>query len=336
MRLPNNFGNVSKLPGKRRNPWRARKLLRYEIDADGHLRNIWCNVGYYPTRTEAIAALVEYNKNSEGVEPDIADLTLEQVYSRWAERKYPSASPSLLRLYQCAWNITPDSLARTPITKIKLVHLQDAADRSNKSSAMLERWKMLLGQVYDYAVMYDIIPPDRDKTKYIDISRARDPAVRPHKRLSPGDVDRVWSHPDCLIRDVTLLLIYSGCRPSELLRLTAEDVNLKDRYFDIRQSKTAAGVRLVPIAEKVVHIWERYLTCSGQLFSLTVQNISAAFPVPGYTSYDCRHTCISMLAEAGVDERVIQQIVGHKGQNVTRQVYTHLTMKPLLEAINRI
>ena len=42
------------------------------------------------------------------------------------------------------------------------------------------------------------------------------------------------------------------------------------------------------------------------------------------------------LAEAGVDERVIQQIVGHKGQNVTRQVYTHLTMKPLLEAINRI
>ena len=32
MRLPNGFGNVSKLSGKRRNPWRARKTSGWVID----------------------------------------------------------------------------------------------------------------------------------------------------------------------------------------------------------------------------------------------------------------------------------------------------------------
>lgn len=32
MRLPNGFGNVSKLSGKRRNPWRARKTVGLIMD----------------------------------------------------------------------------------------------------------------------------------------------------------------------------------------------------------------------------------------------------------------------------------------------------------------
>ena len=52
--------------------------------------------------------------------------------------------------------------------------------------------------------------------------------------------------------------------------------------------------------------------------------------------HDTRHTCISLLAEAGVDERMIKKIVGHKGQGVTEQVYTHFDIQALQEAINRI
>lgn len=37
-----------------------------------------------------------------------------------------------------------------------------------------------------------------------------------------------------------------------------------------------------------------------------------------HTPHDTRHTCISLLTEAAVDERLIQQIVGHKGANDTR------------------
>ena len=55
-----------------------------------------------------------------------------------------------------------------------------------------------------------------------------------------------------------------------------------------------------------------------------------------YTPHCTRHTCVSLLTEAGVDERIIQKIVGHKGQNVTQAVYTHLDLDTKLDAINRI
>ena len=55
-----------------------------------------------------------------------------------------------------------------------------------------------------------------------------------------------------------------------------------------------------------------------------------------HTPHCTRHTCVSMLAEAGVDKRMIQKIVGHKGQGVTDIVYTHFEIDALLEAINSI
>lgn len=39
---------------------------------------------------------------------------------------------------------------------------------------------------------------------------------------------------------------------------------------------------------------------------------------------------------AGVDDKVIKKIVGHKGQSVTEVVYTHFEIEELRDAINRI
>ena len=52
--------------------------------------------------------------------------------------------------------------------------------------------------------------------------------------------------------------------------------------------------------------------------------------------HDTRHTCISLLTEKEVDERFIKKIVGHKGQGVTENVYTHIELPTKLEAINLI
>ena len=52
--------------------------------------------------------------------------------------------------------------------------------------------------------------------------------------------------------------------------------------------------------------------------------------------HDTRHTCVSLLTEVGVDERIIKKIVGHKGEGVTQAVYTHIDMDVKLEAINKI
>ena len=59
----------------------------------------------------------------------------------------------------------------------------------------------------------------------------------------------------------------------------------------------------------------------------------------GYTQtpHCTRHTCISMLAEAHVDQTMIKKIVGHSGaMTLTEKVYTHLDISALVDAINGI
>ena len=54
------------------------------------------------------------------------------------------------------------------------------------------------------------------------------------------------------------------------------------------------------------------------------------------TPHCSRHTCISMLSEAGVQDTTIKKIVGHSGaMTLTEKVYTHLDMQVLVDAIKK-
>ncbi len=53
--------------------------------------------------------------------------------------------------------------------------------------------------------------------------------------------------------------------------------------------------------------------------------------------HDTRHTCITMLTEAHVDQTMIKKIVGHAGaMTLTERVYTHLDIQTLVDEINKI
>lgn len=106
--------------------------------------------------------------------------------------------------------------------------------------------------MYKYAVIHEIIPKERNMVEYLNIKNAGNPNALNREPFSKSEVSRIWdakeSNP---YYTVILMLIYSGCRISELLDLKKEDVNLEERHFNIVAAKTAAGIRTVPIAEKV-------------------------------------------------------------------------------------
>lgn len=139
-------------------------------------------------------------------------------------------------------------------------------------------------------------------------------------------------------------------RISELLELKKEDVHLEERWMYIRHSKTDAGIREVPIAEKIAPFLQQWMNGTGDYLIQTPEgnqmiyrNYYDSYWTPlvealsmNHRPHDARHTCVSLLTEAGVDERIIKKIVGHKGQGVTEAVYTHLDLPVKLEAINKI
>lgn len=148
------------------------------------------------------------------------------------------------------------------------------------------------------------------------------------------------------------MLIYTGVRVSELLDLKKSNVNLKEQYFDVLLSKTENGIRKVPIADKVLPFFTSWYNSSDCEYLLHTEegtgfkyrNYYDSYFVPlmdnlglKQTRHCCRHTCVSMLAEAKVAQTTIKKIVGHSGaMTLTEKVYTHLDVEELVNAINKI
>ncbi len=350
MRLPNGYGSVYKLSGKRRKPFAARITTGWEWNEEQQKAiQKYEFIGYYATKAEALTALSDYNKDPYDLKSNT--ITFAEVYDKWSDVHFEKVSHSNMLGYMASYKLC-DDIKKMKFADIKLDHLQMVVDKSGKNYPTLRKLKVLFGLMYDYAVMHEIVSPEkRNIVKYVDIHKAGNPDARDRKPFIKKEISKLWDIKDSNVYfSVILILIYTGLRISELLDLKKEDVHLDERWFYIRASKTQAGVREVPIAEKIVPFFEywlnrdcEYLICSPENKHFTYRNYYDSYWQPlmeqsGYTHtpHDTRHTFISLMTEKSVDERIIKKIVGHKGQGVTETVYTHLELPIKLEAVNKI
>lgn len=345
LKLPNGYGSVYKLTGNRRNPWCARKTIGWKDNGQPEYKFI----GYYPTRQEALTALSDYNKDPYDLQ--ICNVTFGDLFDRWSEEHYQKISHSGKTAYNAAYR-SCERLFKMKVQDIHLDHLQRCMDESGKNSPTLKTMKNLFGLMWDYAVIHEIVTPDkRELIRHLDTTKPGNPNKMNRRPFSHKELDLLWKmHESNIYLTVALIMIYTGVRVGELLDLRKEDVHLDDRWFYVREAKTVSGIREVPIAEKIVPFMQywidrpcEYLICSQadvQLpyytFRDTYWNAAMDIVTMDHRPHDTRHTCISLLTEAGIDQRVIRKIVGHKGQGVTETVYTHLELPVKLEAINRI
>lgn len=351
MKLPNGYGSVYKLSGKRRKPYIARKTKGWKIDQKtGKVKQLYITVGYYATRKEALNALAEYNVNPYDIET--CQISFGEVYDRWSEEHYPTVSDSSIKGYKAAWLLC-EKIQSMKFVDVKIDHLQMIVDESGKNTPTLRKLKAMLGLMYKYAVVHEIISKERNMVEYLNIKKAGNPNKVSRSPFSKSELVRIWSVVDSNpYYSIILMLIYTGCRVSELLDLKKENVNLEERYFNVVSSKTAAGVRAVPIAEKIYPFFEswyssnnncEYLLATPEGEHFRYRNYYDSYWKPllkavdmDHRPHDTRHTCVSLLTVAGVSDKIIKKIVGHKGQGVTEIVYTHFELSELIDAINKI
>ncbi len=348
MRLPNGYGNVSKLPGNRRKPYRVRVTVGWETDeAAGTIKQKFKTIGYYETREEGLIALSNYHQT-----PFNTQITFEEVYQKWATEHFPKTSEANAKCYQGLYNQVCPPLYKMRFADIRKSHLQRVIDSSGKNYPTLKKLRVLFTQLFKYALQNDIC--SKDYAKFIDISQYKDknPNAIERKPFTKEEIQTLWSKADSNeYISVVLMLIYSGVRVGELLDLKKENVNLSEKWFDVIASKTEAGVRKVPIADKVLPFFEHWMQKDGCEYLVTTakgkhfdyrnyydyywKNVLAQIGME-HRPHDTRHTCVSMLTAAGVDDKIIKKIVGHRGGSVTEVVYTHFEFQKLIEAINRI
>lgn len=309
MKLPNGYGSVSKLKGKRRKPWAVRKTVG-KTDGD---RPITRYVGYYATRAEALAALASYNKHP------YRGITMNELYDLWINES--GVSDSTAQTYRYTWQHIGVQGDRD-MNMIRLDDLQPIFDELSYSIG--KTLKNMISGIYSYAVRHEYAQPE--KAAMVSYLRLQD-----HVKKIDRNVFTAEEIENCTDHAVRVLL-YTGLRISELLNLTPDCIHIEERYLDIKQSKTRAGIRKVPIADKILKDVQA-LDCLGMDYYVFKRR---HFHYTNHTIHDTRHTVISRLADLGVDPRTIKSIVGHAGRDVTEAVYTHLDLQTLLDAVNKL
>ena len=350
MKLPNGYGTVKKMSGKRRRPYVVKKTVGWHYDeAKDKMIQDQMTIGYAATRAEGLQMLAEYNNNPFDLKA--SKVTFQEVYERWSKEKFPTISHSNVKGYEASYKVC-ESLYRKVFRDLKLVDLQTVVDTCGKNFPTLKKLKSLFNQLYEYAMKNDIC--SKDYSEFVDIVKYKDknPDKRDHNKFTKEEIERLWTLAEDPYYQIVLMLIYNGCRISEFLDLKKEDVHLDEQYFDVIASKTENGLRKVPIADKLLPFYKawfegsecEYLLHTPDQKHFDYRNYFDSYFTPlmeqlgfDHTPHDTRHTCISLLTEADVNPTSIKKIVGHSGaMTLTERVYTHLDIQILVDAINKI
>lgn len=256
MRLPNGYGSVIKMSGKRRKPYKVRITTGFQLNEkqDKHVQKYFV-IGYAASRTEGLQMLADYHNNPFDVSE--SKTTFQEVYNKWSASKYKTVSRSGINGYSAAYKVCT-SLYQVPFKEIRLNQLQHVIDNCEKNYPTLRKIKILMNQLYDYAMKNDIC--NKDYSAYVDIIKFKDknPNKADRQKFSEKNIALFWELSEDKYYQIVLMLIYSGVRISELLALKKANVNLDKQYFDVLSSKTESGIRKVPIADKVLPFFKSW------------------------------------------------------------------------------
>ena len=248
------------------------------------------------------------------------------------------------------------------------------------STAYVNSLHTAVANVLELAVEEELIPsnPAR-KARPPKIERKERRALTPQQarefvaRLDPANAHHC----------AYLLAVSLGLRRGEVCGLSWSDIDFENRtvhvrhnldvYGNLKEPKTKAGIRMLPMSDKVytalrtrkeaqaelLEIWRRASldddpNPEGQtLDSPVISNRDGTRISPGslarwwvvergdlgmdgWTLHELRHTYLTVLARNGVHPKVMQDLAGHARMATTMEIYTHVNMDAKREAMEMV
>ena len=317
----NGQGTIVKMTGNRRKPYAVRKVIGWKEDG----RPILKYISYHKSYREAERALNKYNEDPYAIKR----ITLDELYKEWYREQEKEKAPGTLRSYRIRYSHL-EPLHDTLITKIDAFTLENVYELMDVSSGTLEDVQILVSLMFKYAVKRKYLPVSAlNISKAINMPTKETKRLKPHSVIDKTDIDKLWNMVnDSDTAKTILFYIYTGLRFSELKNLDPDDWH--ENYIEIKQAKTAAGIRIVPICDKLQPLLPLKPVPPRSTFERYFKML-----LPDHAIHDTRHTFISMLTDKEVDVRVIKSIVGHRISDVTA-IYTHISLDKMLDAVNML
>ena len=327
MRLPNGYGSVTKLSGKRRNPYMARITTGMEYDPvkDDYVQKR-AVVGYFHTKEEALTALAEYSKSPFPIQE--SNMKVRDLWNSIKEGV--KASDDRKKVYDRTFDKYMTDIADMRIKQVRTKHLQQIIDDCGQGYSTKSNIRSVMHHIFRYAAQNDLIA--KDYTDYIKFEQEK--TILQREIYTDEEVCRLWDSSDMEEYALTLILLHEGMRIKEFMDLTPDDIDLDNKTISIRKAKNAYSVRTIPINEAVFPLVARFKENPTTLTKSRYEHFAKA--TLGHRAYDVRHTFATKCNSLDLPTLVIQRIMGHKPDTLLEQVYTHLTIEDLSEAINKV
>lgn len=388
MRNPNGYGSIKKLSGKRRRPYGVYITTKFEMTKPvpeiGFLKDILSDdlyeqiqaeydayvsnqqpaarqvqqcIGYYETRSEAMIALAEYNKNPFDI--DKRNTTFGQIYEILFKEKFNKMKRAARASYITAHNycIEIDNIRMIELRKAHMQKIVD--DNRDKSKSTLNVILKLFRAIYKFALENDICEKNYAAFVTAESDRKRNEKV-PFNR---EEIQTLWNNLDWVCNpdkphttlgmpniDMVLIHIYTGVRPAELFNLKKQDIHLDERWIDLQGTKTKAAKRIVPLHKKIIPLIEKrmqgdsdylFTTSAGNPFSGEsyrtnfFEQMCRHFNI-SHTPHECRHTFATFAAASSMSKVLLKKIIGHSTGDLTEDTYTHAFIEDLIVEIDKL
>jgi integrase len=174
---------------------------------------------------------------------------------------------------------------------------------------------------------------------------------KPPRTISFAEEEKILMCCDFRLRTLVVVLLDTGMRVGiEALPLKWSDVDFEEAIITVVQSKTAAGLRALPMSTFVKSELQKWFTATRGISEFVffnpqrperhIRSVKTAWHnalrLAGFQKfpiYQCRHNFATKLAAAGVSDTIIDQLLGHSRRDVLR-FYTARVPEYLRDAIN--
>ena len=293
------------------------------------------------TEREVLQKIAAYEEKQEN------GLTFEEIAEQWRNEYSKDVEYYSYVKSKAAYNSAKDyfgDMYIKDITPQDISRYYAFLGAKGYAKKTVNNYKAIVSNVFKYAIENG--HSDNNPTTLVSVPKK----LKQTKRTLPTDeeIKLVKASVNCEFGVLAFFLMYTGCRKGEALALQFKDIDYANKkikitksvYYEsdkpkIKQPKTENGIREIPLLDALIPIlpkgkpndyvfspdgtkpygqstfnrhWDKYQEQSGVTC----------------TPHQLRHAYATMLYEAGIDEKLAQEIMGHADIATTRNIYTHI------------
>lgn len=317
------------------------------------------------SRKEAEAILKSLLKDRDDYRLDLgsSQQSVQAWLEQWIAAKQSTVSPRTLEFYKRHCEYMLPYIGKVRLENLEARHVRQMLQslQGKLSDQSLHHIRGVLRNALNMALRERLVR--ENVAKLVDA-----PKVQPYEAvlLTPKEIDllrkQATGHRWAILLDILLIL---GLRRGEVITLLWSDWDRSNQFIKIRNSKTASGIRILPLStdlqESLEQLWverqeERRMTQwreHGLIFTTSYggpidprninrwldRQVRAAGIMRHVRVHDLRHTAISDWFAVGADPRAAQELAGHASPVTTQRIYAKARperMRDIIDATSLI